>query len=573
MKNRTNRIFYIFLLTITGFVYSQDWEGIPVPANAGTGKKWELQQDVSDDFNYSQNPSTTRTYFGNRNGNEGQSAENTTKFKWYNYYHANWEGPGPTKWRHENVSVADGNLRLKTTRIENETKTFSFNNENVTKPATRLGCVTSTKQVQYPVFIETRVKIPNAVLACAMWLLSPDDTQEIDFLEAYGGRAERNKWFAERLHFSHHVFIRQPFTDYQPKDDSTWYRDPNVDYWSSDWHRIGGYWKSPTELEYYLDGQLVKTTEGMDNTLNPDGTVKKYGIDPVNHTSPDGTPENRTGLNKAMDIIINMEDQNWNAVAGRSPTDEEIQNEEDHTMKVDWIRVYKPVDADGTNNNRERNIEFQNKNSFVPTGATLPEFKEGQAFEITLNYATKIENNEEEDLNYIATHVRQLDENGAVVSVSPFQAFVNDNAPNANITSYQFIMPTHFDAEKINPIPTSDKLPQGHKLQLLIYMSYDNNPNAIEGNLTFDANTDFTLVANDVLSTNEFIKNPFTIFPNPTDNIFYLEGLNFGFWEIYDLNGKMLDSGTKNKIKTDSLSNGMYIVKVDNKYHLKLVKK
>lgn len=301
---------------------------IEVPANAGNGMKWEFQADISDDFEYDYAGESQLADFG----------EN----KWTNFYHNTWEGPGPTIWKHENTSVSGGYLRLKTTRQDGEMKTYNTGNGNKTDKATRLGCITSKKRVKYPVFVEARVKIANAFFASDVWMLSPDDTQEIDILEAYGAQNPRNdqSWFSERLHISHHVFIRDPFQDYQPKDPSTWYKDPtgNYPFWSNDWIRIGVYWKSPTHLEYYLNGELIKV---MDN-LNTAGT--KDGIDPLNYTSPTGNAQDRTGLNKEMDIIINTEVQNWNADAGRFPTDAEINNQqEDHTFKVDWIRVFKPV--------------------------------------------------------------------------------------------------------------------------------------------------------------------------------------------------------------------------------------
>ncbi|MDC2887546.1 hypothetical protein [Psychrosphaera algicola] len=69
--------------------------------------------------------------------------------------------------------------------------------------------------------MEVRAKISNMVTASNFWFLSKDSTHEIDVLEAYGsGRADQ-QWFSERLHLSHHVFIRNPFQDYQPKTDDT----------------------------------------------------------------------------------------------------------------------------------------------------------------------------------------------------------------------------------------------------------------------------------------------------------------------------------------------------------------
>lgn len=307
----------------------ETFKDIEVPANAGNGMKWEFQENLSDDFEYEFVGEDELTEFG--------------AGKWTNFYHNGWAGPGPTIWTHKNVTVSGGNLRLLTTRIDGETKTYNGGGSNgmLTDKATRLGCITSTKRVLYPVFVETRVKVANAFFASDIWMLSPDDTQEIDILEAYGAQNPRNEqdWFSRRFHISHHVFIRNPFQDYQPKDPSTWQMIDGYEYTSSDWVRIGVYWKSPTHLEYYLNGNLIKVMDNLDTVGS------KHGIDPLAYTSPTQTADDsRTGLDKEMDIIINAEVQSWNAVKDRFPTDEEMADKpEDHVLKVDWIRVFKPV--------------------------------------------------------------------------------------------------------------------------------------------------------------------------------------------------------------------------------------
>ncbi|WP_207893734.1 beta-agarase [Tenacibaculum sp. M341] len=306
---------------------TETWMTIPVPANAGDGMTWEFQADLSDDFEYEFAGEPNLVEFGSG--------------KWTNFYHNQWDGPGATIWKHENVTVSGGNLRLITTREPGEMKTYTSGTETYTDKATRLGCITSTKRVKYPVYVETKVKAANAFFASDIWMLSPDDTQEIDILEAYGAQNPRDgqTWFSERFHISHHVFIRDPFQDYQPKDASTWQKIDGYPFVSSDWVRIGVYWKSPTHLEYYVNGNLIKVMDNLDTVSGKDG------IDPLGYTSPTQTADNtRTGLHKEMDIIINAEVQNWNAAADRFPTDEEIANApEDHVLKVDWIRVFKPV--------------------------------------------------------------------------------------------------------------------------------------------------------------------------------------------------------------------------------------
>ena len=275
----------------------QDWKDIPVPANPGAGNKWQLQSS-SDDFNYEAPP-----------GDKGDPFNQ----KWTDSFHNHWTGPGKTIWDRKHSLVTGGQLHLIASRA-NTDQIFT-------------GCITSRERVLYPVFIEARVKISNSTLASDVWLLSPDDTQEIDILEAYGtsysaGADKDQTWFAERLHLSHHLFIRKPFQDYQPTDPGSWYSDGTI--WRNEFLRIGVYWKDPFHLEYYVNGKLVRTASGLEI------------IDPKNFS-------NGKGLHKEMDIIINVEDQDWRSKQGVTPTDEELANKENHTFRVDWIRVYKPV--------------------------------------------------------------------------------------------------------------------------------------------------------------------------------------------------------------------------------------
>ncbi len=346
-----------------------DWEGVDIPAEAGEGKFWKLNQEASDDFNYDFTATPSAATF------EG---------KWTNFYHNNWEGPGPTKWVRENVSVGDGDLQIKATRVTGETKSFEVDcdvngvAETWTLPTTRAGCITSTTRVKYPVFIEARVRVADAVTASDVWLLSPDDTQEIDIIEAYGGTGEdnRNLWLAERIHLSHHTFIRNPFQDYQPRDVESWWRKNGVNQWGGQWVRIGVYWRDPKHLEYYIDGEKVRVLSdnafasrdvnsnwlytypqsvnngSLPTAINGFQAVNQVSsleqaqsnsstsvIDPLNYLN------NGMNLDKEMDIIINVEDQNWNACNGRTPSKSEIQNEENHTFRVDWIRIYEPKEV------------------------------------------------------------------------------------------------------------------------------------------------------------------------------------------------------------------------------------
>ena len=291
---KKNLILFIIIISTSTALFAHEWDIYPVPANAGTGKVWELQENQSDDFNYIYQPVSGPATIGD---------------KWTNYYHNSWTGPTPTIWRYNHVYTADGQLKIKTSRPTGSTSTYT-------------GCITSKQRVIYPVYVESYVKLANSVMASDVWMLSPDETQEIDICEAYGGDRVGNEWFAQRLHLSHHVFIRSPFTDWQPTDGGSWYVNGTT--WRNDFHRIGVYWIDPWNLEYYVDGVKVRTRSGVNE------------IDPLNYLGG-------TGLNKELDIIINMEDQTWRANQGLTPTLAELANEDNNTFKVEWIRIYKPI--------------------------------------------------------------------------------------------------------------------------------------------------------------------------------------------------------------------------------------
>jgi len=84
------------------------------------------------------------------------------------------------------------------------------------------------------------------------------------------------------------------------------------------------HWKDPGNLDYYIDGRLVRSVSGPDI------------IDPLGYT-------NGTGLSKPMRLIINAEDQNRRSDNGTTPTDEELEDLNRSIYWVDWVRVYKAV--------------------------------------------------------------------------------------------------------------------------------------------------------------------------------------------------------------------------------------
>ncbi|WP_040472330.1 galactose-binding domain-containing protein [Aquimarina agarivorans] len=236
-------------------------------------------------------------------------------------------------------------------------------------------------------------------------------------------------------------------------------------------------------------------------------------IDPFNHL------QNGRQFSKEMDIIINVEDQSFQADAGRTPTDDEIGRPQDNIMRVDWIRVYKPVSVNGpqnipVNTDRDRSLEFTNRNLFAPSGAIDPEFTAGEEVSLSLNYATGSENGEEEAINYVAVLIREIDEDGEEVASSPFTAVVDiDRTPdlaNQGIANFAYTIPTTFDEEGNLPIPSSDELEDGHQLLMILFMSVDN--------YTAFADTSTTITYINNGSTNATPAAPAPVAPAPSPN-------------------------------------------------------
>lgn len=292
-------------LTLAAFAlasqtHAADWDGIPVPADPGAGNKWELHP-LSDDFNYSAPAAGKSAAFFER---------------WNEGFINPWLGPGLTEFTANQSRVANGSLQLKASRKAGTNKILT-------------GAIHSKQSLMYPIYMEARTKITNLTAANAFWLLSADSTQEIDVQESYGSDRPDQVWFDERLHLSHHVFIRDPFQDYQPKDDGSWYKKPGQSTWRNTYHTIGVFWKDPWTLEYYVDGAHVRTVTGASM------------IDPYGYTGG-------TGLTKPMQAIFDVEDQDWRSDNGITATDAELADPNKNTYFVDWVRFYKPV-KDTTN--------------------------------------------------------------------------------------------------------------------------------------------------------------------------------------------------------------------------------
>lgn len=293
------------LLTIAiNPAFANDWDSIPIPADLDDGQQWELQEAYSDSFNY--------------------SGKNTTfTSKWNDTYFHGWTGPGLTYWQSNESWVSDGNLIISASRRQGTEQVNA-------------GVVTSKTKVKYPIFMEARIKVSNLELSSNFWLLSENDEREIDILEVYGGA--KDTWFAKNMSTNFHVFLRNSDNTIKSDFNDQTHNEPSWGtYWRDGFHRFAAYWKSPTEVTFYIDG--VKTPKGSwEQVLMKDKDYTGQTLD-----------KSQFNMDEEMFIILDTEDHSWRSEAGIVASDADLADSSKNKMYVDWIRVYKPV-RDNDNN-------------------------------------------------------------------------------------------------------------------------------------------------------------------------------------------------------------------------------
>lgn len=297
----TKQLLFTLTLLLPFFCEAQDWADLPIPADPGEGKVWALQKDFSNDFSSS-----------------GKSDD--FHANWKDTYWNKWTGPGLTHWMQEESDIAKGQLIISASRRAGTDKV-------------NCGVVTSKGTVLYPLYTEARIKVSQLELSSNFWLLSTDNRREIDVLEIYGGAA--NPYFARNMSTNFHVFIRSQekgiSSDFNYQNHVTL---PDSAFWRDDYHTFGVYWKSPTEVFFYIDGEQL-----------PAGSWKQAEMFDKDYTRTK-MDKTKYQMDRPMHLILDTEDHHWRSVKGIVASDEDLADPAKNKMYVDWIRTYKPVPVD-----------------------------------------------------------------------------------------------------------------------------------------------------------------------------------------------------------------------------------
>ncbi|WP_232333190.1 HYR domain-containing protein [Mariniflexile maritimum] len=259
-----------------------------------SGKKWTKIENLSDEFN-------------------GTAFDDT---KWHRNPATdgfNWIGRAPGLFESDNVSVSNGNLNV---TVEKFVTPKTVNNTVFTHGGAIVRSKNLAKQGQY---YECRMKANKTIMSSTFWIAfkqncttGPQRKLELDIQECVGrvhsGTADWAKQWDQ-------TFSSNTWRHKQPCDVDTSVQAPAktvlTEKNNSRFFVYGCWWKSPTEILFYLDGKLSHSI------TNPPADFDLEGY-----------------------ITMAIETYDWN------PVDEAdgvfaTGSFDDLTTKYDWIRTWK----------------------------------------------------------------------------------------------------------------------------------------------------------------------------------------------------------------------------------------
>ncbi len=242
------------------------------------GKTWNPVENLSDEFN------------------DGNFDEN----KWLNTDPNRWIGRAPGIFKENTVTEADDNLMLTAYQLDTPEvvngNTFTHAGSNIySKEAAQVGY-----------YFECRMKANKTFMSSTFWLINNrnDGTgcdkrvTELDIQECVGqvtGTANFAQNFDETIHSNTHS--RQTDCPDTPTGSAGDNSEIGSKVWA-DYHVYGVWWKSATEIEFYLDGKKVYTVvpkANFDLPMYLRMVVETYDWNPVpSDGGMTGTEEERT---------------------------------------------------------------------------------------------------------------------------------------------------------------------------------------------------------------------------------------------------------------------------------------
>ncbi|MEE1673220.1 RICIN domain-containing protein [Agarivorans aestuarii] len=246
------------------------------------GKRWEKVENLSDEFEF-------------WNG-----------AKWLK---TNWNyGNTPVNMLNKNSGVSDGNLWIQAT-LNADSPNHWFETSRVR----------SVAKIKFPMYTESRIKVANISAYSTFWLNNGDinNRDEIDIIEINPvPTCNCQPDFPWKMN-SQYFIAKNGSTErnHGNSDNRTDLSDENTlqgVLWTEEYHVFGAWWKDEHTVQFYLNGEPVNSV-----TTQQPFTLEQF-------------------------IIWDLwsQDSSW---VGGLPQKEDLLNNNNNTMKVDWIRTWKLV--------------------------------------------------------------------------------------------------------------------------------------------------------------------------------------------------------------------------------------
>ena len=225
-----------------------------------------------------------------------------------------WIGRPPALFKENAIKVNDGFMNIEVGKLPND-----YVNTKYSKPVTYKyygGIIRATQSISYGNYFECRFKMSKTEMGGGFWLMSRGicgKKHEIDITESVGVISELaevwgKKW--DKIMHSNTIHRETTCNKATRSQDMVFPEVKNSD----KFYTYGCWWKSPTELLFYLDGKYVYTVKppvDFDQELFLHFSIESYDWNPI--------------------------PQDGGKVASASL--------EDRTALIDYIRTYKLIDS------------------------------------------------------------------------------------------------------------------------------------------------------------------------------------------------------------------------------------
>jgi len=259
-----------------------------------TGKKWSKVEDLSDEFN--------GTSFDDEKWHRNPASDG---FGWY--------GRPPALFESKNVSVSDGNMNVTVEEMASP-KNVSGNNY------THGGSIVRSKMTAKPgMYYECRMQANKTVMSSTFWIAfkqncssGPVRKLELDIQECVGRFSGSADWAVDYAN----AFASNTWRHARPCDVSVSVQRPGktvlTEKNNSRFFVYACWWKSPTEMLFYLDG------------------VYTHSITPATDFDIEGH------------ITMAIETYDWNPIDAENIFS--TGSVDDRSTKYDWIRTWELED-------------------------------------------------------------------------------------------------------------------------------------------------------------------------------------------------------------------------------------